>query len=53
MSTYIENLQKFKALIDDENVEGMNEVMKNANQIRKVLDGIDIQSLNNQPQDEK
>jgi prephenate dehydrogenase len=53
LSTYIENLQKFKALIDDENVEGMNEVMKNANQIRKVLDGIDIQSLNNQPQDEK
>ncbi len=49
LGTYIENLQAFKAMIDNENTDGMYEAMKHANQIRKVLDGIDIQALNAKP----
>jgi hypothetical protein len=40
-------------MIDTENVDGMYEAMKYANQIRSVLEGIDIQSLNAQPKEEK
>lgn len=52
LGTYIQNLQEFKAMIDQENVEGMYAAMTNANQIRKVLDGIDIQALNAEPKEE-
>lgn len=51
LGTYIQNLQEFKAMIDEENVDGMYAAMTNANQIRKVLDGIDIQSLNAEPKE--
>jgi prephenate dehydrogenase len=53
LGTYIENLQAFKKMVDTENVDGMYEAMKYANQIRSVLEGIDIQSLNAQPKEEK
>jgi prephenate dehydrogenase len=53
LGTYIDNLQAFKKMIDTENVDGMYEAMKYANQIRSVLEGIDIQSLNAQPKEEK
>ncbi len=46
LGTYIQNLQGFKAMVDNENVEGMYDAMKNANQIRKVLDGIDLKGSN-------
>ncbi|MFY0654418.1 MAG: prephenate dehydrogenase [Cyclobacteriaceae bacterium] len=49
LGTYIENLQVFKEMIDNENVEGMYDAMTHANQIRKVLEGIDIPSLNAEP----
>ena len=49
LGAYIENLQEFKKLIDGEDVTGLRDVMQEANQIRKVLDGIDIQSLNAKP----
>lgn len=51
LGTYIENLQTFKSMIDAENVDGMYEAMKYANQIRTVLEGIDIESLNAQPKE--
>lgn len=53
LGTYIQNLQAFKSMIDAENVDGMYEAMKYANQIRSVLEGIDIQSLNAQPKEDK
>mgnify|MGYP002632009877 CR=1 FL=1 len=53
LGTYIDNLQAFKKMIDTENVDGMYEAMKYANQIRSVLEGIDIQSLNAQPKEDK
>jgi len=51
LGTYIENLQAFKKMVDTENVDGMYEAMKYANQIRSVLEGIDIQSLNAHPKE--
>lgn len=52
LGTYIQNLQEFKAMVDNENVVGMYEAMKNANQIRKVLDGIDLKGSNAKPNKE-
>ncbi|MEQ6120941.1 prephenate dehydrogenase [Reichenbachiella sp. MALMAid0571] len=52
LGTYIQNLKEFKAMVDNENVEGMYDAMKNANQIRKVLDGIDLKGLNTKPDKE-
>jgi len=49
LGTYIQNLQEFKAMVDNENVDGMYDAMKNANQIRKVLDGIDLKGSNTKP----
>ncbi|WP_138992188.1 prephenate dehydrogenase [Larkinella sp. C7] len=41
LSDYIEFLQQFKAIIDDQNLDDSFEFMAKANQIRRVLEGID------------
>ncbi|WP_421825985.1 prephenate dehydrogenase [Larkinella sp.] len=41
LADYIEFLQQFKAIIDDQNLDDSFEFMAKANQIRRVLEGID------------
>lgn len=44
LGAYIENLMEFKKYIDDENESEMKECMENANDIRRVLNGIENKS---------
>ena len=37
LNTYIENLQEFKRLLENDDIAGMNEYISKANRIRKVL----------------
>jgi prephenate dehydrogenase len=41
LADYIDFLQQFKAIIDDQNLDDSFEFMAKANQIRRVLEGID------------
>ena len=41
LGTYIDNLKEFKSLIDSKDKEGLTRLMDQANDVRRVLDGIE------------
>lgn len=42
LGTYIDNLKEFKSLIDSKDKEGLTQLMNQANDVRRVLDGIEL-----------
>jgi len=52
LGAYIENLQAFKQMIDEGQEEAMIDCMENANDIRRVLDGINDKSNQRQKQNQ-
>lgn len=53
LSVYIGNLMEFKALIDNGETQEMHDSMKKTNEIRRVLDGIDVKNITPKTDQEK
>lgn len=51
LETYIKNLTAFKVMVDAADKDNMFASMTKSNKIRKILDGIDIQSMNAEPKE--